>query len=274
MTKEICTKMQQSTCVIKVYEEGELVSSGSGFAFSERGEVFTAAHVVTGQMPLREEDFYNPDSVIICKFLGLPECQYKVAIPGVKIQVEGFREAIDLDFCGLMPVQPWANNVPYLEAMLGKPDIGSTVYFGGFSDEIELPFGFDRLLDHQSSGVKPFFEAMARGYEADMTQIICKRGMVANVRTFNFSNSKTKQTVEGSLFYIDNGIHSGASGGPVVDQNGHAIGLITQRAVTTIYHESEEEDQPPRMQKMLVPSGSTLALALDVMNFRAEFSDS
>lgn len=49
-------------------------------------------------------------------------------------------------------------------------------------------------------------------------------------------------------------MHSGASGGPVINEKGKAIGVITKRAVTSVSY--PDLDNP----KKDVPSGSALAI--------------
>ena len=59
-----------------------------------------------------------------------------------------------------------------------------------------------------------------------------KSGMIGNRKSvFLFDGSLTLET---ELFYIDNQLHSGASGGPVVNINADVIGIITQRAITSV----------------------------------------
>lgn len=255
MSYEICQALQAATCSIKVFLHGEEISHGSGFSFLPSGEVITAAHVVTGRVPLREADFEEPGVEILCKFSGYTARKYKVAIRGFQIQVPGFINPVDIDFSMLVPIAPIKHQHPFLTAVVNAPKLGSTVYAAGFSDEIELPFGLGRNITAGTAGSRDFFSAMRLGYEADMLQLMCKKAMVGNSRRFSFSNTNIEIT--GELYYLDNGMHSGASGGPVVNTKGEAVGLITQRAVTSL----GEGDSP----KLRVPSGSTLVLSLGPM---------
>ena len=49
-------------------------------------------------------------------------------------------------------------------------------------------------------------------------------------------------------------MHSGASGGPVINKSGDAVGIITQRAVT-----SASQKEAPSLS---IPSGSTVAISI------------
>lgn len=62
--------------------------------------------------------------------------------------------------------------------------------------------------------------------------------------------------------YIDNGMHSGASGGPVVNSECEVIGVISKRAVTRI---SSSNREIPILE---IPSGSTLSVSPNtILNF-------
>ncbi|EHK9578220.1 hypothetical protein HJA67_004631 [Vibrio parahaemolyticus] len=55
--------------------------------------------------------------------------------------------------------------------------------------------------------------------------------------------------------HLDNGMHSGASGGPVVNMSGDVVGIITQQRAVTKASQSE-------VPSLVVPSGSTVAISL------------
>ena len=92
---------------------------------------------------------------------------------------------------------------------------------------------------------------------ADMMGPLIKRAVVANHRRIHAGSSTQKIKLEVDLFYLDSGVNSGASGGPVVNEKGEAIGLITQRAVT-----SASQEAAPGLK---VPAGATVALSLHPM---------
>ena len=60
-------------------------------------------------------------------------------------------------------------------------------------------------------------------------------------------------TLEGDVFYVDNQLHRGASGGPVVNRDGELVGIITQRAITSVAFRETPD--------LKVPSGSTVAVS-------------
>lgn len=251
--ESIFTKLQDSVYSINVFLGEERISNGSGYAFLPTGQLITAAHVVTGRFPIRQDDVNDPEVKILAKVRGRPEILYRPQLCGITIVSDFFAEPIQLDFAILDPVEPISIS-SYLNASIHPPKLGETVYLAGFSDEVELPFSFERLIRPDVPGMDAFRAAMSMGYESDMMTLMFKSGMVGNIRTVTFSDSNSGANVKSDIFYIDNGIHAGASGGPVINRAGDAVGLITQRAITPVsYKESPG---------LSVPSGSTVCLSL------------
>ena len=149
----------------------------------------------------------------------------------------------------LFPFEPFTIGVP--------PRLGEEIFFAGYSDELESPFRVERLLKPETSGAREFLEAMQRGYRADMTGPLVKRGVIGNARKICTSEAATNMEIECEVFYADNSMHSGASGGPFVNRRGQAVGVIVQRATTSAAQSSDPS--------LLVPSGSTVGLGLQTI---------
>ena len=56
MFKNLYEKIQRCCGYVTVFEGDEVISEGTCFSFTDTGEVITAAHVVTGRMPIKKED--------------------------------------------------------------------------------------------------------------------------------------------------------------------------------------------------------------------------
>lgn len=256
MLKPLYEKISAACCYISVFCDGEKISEGSGFAINEEGVVFTAAHVVTARMPFSENDYRDPSMKILVKFPGLPIAEYRVPICGITINNPAFRNPIQVDQALLFPVNPIVFPAePFTIGML--PQLGDEVYLAGYSDELELPFRLDRILVSENKGVSEFLLAMQQGYIADMTGPMIKRGVVGNLTGITVGESSTGSDISIDVFYVDNSVHSGASGGPIVDVRGQAVGVIVQRATTSA---SQSLDT-----KLLVPSGATVGLGLKTL---------
>ncbi len=92
---------------------------------------------------------------------------------------------------------------------------------------------------------------------ADMTGPLIKQGHIANLR--RMVATVGGRNLECDLMYVDNAMHPGASGGPVVSERGEAIGVLSQRAVTAV--------DAGRDSMIKVPSGCTVAISLLPLRF-------
>lgn len=129
----------------------------------------------------------------------------------------------------------------------------------GFSEEVRVPFDFNNLLSEDLEGVKAFQDAMRYGYMADMTGPMFKHGFVGNVRRVETQVSNFGGNLFCDVIYVDNGMHSGASGGPLFNENGEAVGVITQRAITNVT--TAENTMLP------IPAGSTIAIGIAPIDY-------
>ena len=62
------------------------------------------------------------------------------------------------------------------------------------------------------------------------------------------------------IYHIDNGMHSGASGGPIINSKGEFVGIITHRAVISIKILVED-----KLMKMDTPSGNTYGIGTSAL---------
>ena len=264
MYRDLYTRISAACCYISVFLDDEKISAGTGFSFRSDGQVITAAHVITGRTPIRREDYLDPNTRIYVKFPERPVALYRALFCGLTIVVEAFREPVQIDLALIAPVELSGAPYAHIPARIRPPDLGDEVFLAGYSDELELPFLVDHLLKPETKGAAAFFDAMNQGFLADMTGPLIKRGVIGNVRRIVAENTKEKVTVECDVFFVDNSVHSGASGGPVVSASGEAIGVITKRAIT-----SASQSDAPNLQ---VPSGATIGLSLQPVELMCQRS--
>jgi hypothetical protein len=265
MHTDLYSRVSPACCYITVFLGDEKVSAGTGFAFTETGEVLTAAHVVTGRWPIQKVDYQDPSQRIFCKFPNAPFLEYKVVFCCLEIKVSAFTEMIQIDMAVLHPTSPLPSMLPFLPALAKPPSLGEQVFMAGFSDELRLPFDVDRLLKDEVNGAQAFQTAMEKGYMADMTGPLFKRGVVGNIRRVTASSQSQSEQIDCDIMYIDNAMHSGASGGPVFNRRGDAVGIVSQRALTRM--------NPGSNEMLQIPSGSTVAVSLaPLLYFRSKCS--
>lgn len=261
MHTELYPKIAKACCLITVFIDDEKVSEGTGFAYTQEGHVLTAAHVVTGRWPIRHDDYRDPNQKIYCKFPGLPVLEYSVVFCSIGIQVSAFTGPVQIDLAALEPkkqeVAP--QSYPFIPAKVEPPRLGEQVFMAGYSEEVELPFKVDSVLRPETSGVQAFQEAMSKGYMADMMGPLFKRGVVGNIRRIIAENTKSGDRVDCDVLYVDNAMHPGASGGPLFNASGEAVGVVSQRAVTSV--DSGKQAMLP------IPSGCTVAVSLAPLDY-------
>lgn len=254
MHQKLYEKIQKACGYVTVILDEEIISTGTCFAFLPGGEVLTAAHVVTGRLPIRQDDYTDPNCKIFVKFDGIPVLEYGVSLCGIGIQIDGFHEVLQIDIAVLIPKSKEEIVFPFLPTKFAMPNLGQQVFLAGYSDEVTLPFNLDRIADRSYPGMAEFLGQMQRGYMADMMGPMVKRAVIGNHRRFHASNSGQKVQIDGDILYMDNGMHSGASGGPIVNVDGEAIGVITQRAITSASQAADSS--------LKVPSGSTIGISM------------
>jgi CBS domain-containing protein len=140
-----------------------------------------------------------------------------------------------------------------LTIRIRTPVLGEDVLLAGFSDEMYPPFTFPHRLNPSLEGFPALMAAQKIGFDVELGMLIVKVGMIGS--SFGFSFEGKTGVVKGSIFFVDNAMHSGASGDPVVDENGEAIGVITERAITRLASGPAPD--------LYVPSGATHAMNLE-----------
>lgn len=254
MYKDLYKQIEKACCYITVFLNDEKISEGTGFSLNDQGQVVTAGHVVTGRFPLLSSDIEDPNVKVLVKFPGIEVLEYRTVFCGFTIQCQGFIDDLQLDIAVIHPKTNTDTKFPHLVTLSESPDLGEEVFLAGYPEELAMSFGLDKLMDNDCGGVKEFKDAMNQGYIADMMGPLIKRSVIGNIRKLISTNSALNLSVETASFYADNGMHPGASGGPVVNRKGEVVGVITQRSVTSA---SQSTDTA-----LKVPAGSTICLSL------------
>lgn len=235
---------------IIVFDDDEVISEGTGFAFTSDGAVLTAAHVIAGGFPVSpgEVDLHSRKVLVFFVQQGL-QILYRPAICPFQIKGAGLEKPLQLDVAVIVPVEKPAAELDFIAASVDPPSLGDEMYFGGYSDEVEFPFSLDRYLSSNTEGLDVYQRALTTGVKARLAGPIIKRGTVGNA-IVGVAENDGKAVLKQTLFYLDNQVHYGASGGPIVDRSGIARGVISKRMVT-------------RSGDTEVPAGSTLGIGLE-----------
>lgn len=254
---QLSKKLDETTYRIRVFENGELFSEGSAFCFSHRGLLITAAHVVDGGKPFDVSRFNELKITIEAHTKTGHIKLYRPKICGININwpTGPLKDNILIDLAVLIPIEP-VDNIPFLEIEDDLQPVGTDVLMAGFPDELEFPLKLDENADMtRLKKVQSEKDIKSNLSRLKGLLIMKKSGMIG------FSDDLIINPDLGDgfklkigVFYIDNGMHSGASGGPVINSEGKVLGVITKRAVTRVSYPDLENPNKD------VPSGSTLAI--------------
>lgn len=251
-TNKICAKLEDVTYVVNTFIGNEplnpetCIATGTGATINSRGDLLTAAHVVTGRTPIRQEDVNDPSVIIVARNSRGSFVQYYSILFAPTLNNPLIKKPLSIDLAILRPVIP-QSNIPYLRIKRSSVQVGTKVLMAGFPDDVELPFSLDRHLDLRSAEV----QSLLPNIRIAQQLLMIKSGMVGHRNTAVLFDGTL--TLEVEVFYVDNQMHSGASGGPVVDQNAEIVGVISQRAITSVPF-----GETPNLK---VPSGSTVAIS-------------
>ncbi len=256
-TVDLSAMLERNTYALEVYQGDEMYSTGSAFCWHERGFLMTAAHVVTGRTPIREEDWRDPVLSVLGRTSRGEYARYEVAMCGVTVDFPGpLKGPLQVDLALLRPAEPRSGAEHLTISHERWPPAGTPVLMAGFPDELQTPLRFTESINYEHPPIKAEAEGTRRDVERVEQLLMVKGGIVGHRSEMSIDPDGTgRQKLELAAYYIDNAMHSGASGGPVVDGRGAVLGVITERAVTRVSY--PDLDNPNKE----VPSGSALAVS-------------
>lgn len=247
--KELCDLLSDVTYRLDIFDGDELIDQGSGVCINASGDILTAAHVLSGKLPVKDRDL--KDIRILAKSAKSQREEYHNLICGLSVKIPQFKEPITVDLALIRPIRR-SSTKKFVKINGATVSHGEDVLMCGFSDEVALPLDFSQLIDYSHTDFKGIEEQAKKVIDSQFRLSMTKSGMVGRVYNITIGNNANEATVNGATFYIDNVMHSGASGGPVVDRQGNLVGVITQRAISTYSTE--------KYAGLQVPSGSAVAV--------------
>lgn len=242
---ELAEKLEQRTYLIFVFDKDDIIGTGSAVSINENGMLMTAAHVIIGSK-FDYDILKSPYLKVIAKTKKGKFKEYSVGTTAPKFHNQYLTTPIIIDLCLLKPVNK-LTNVPFFSICDYRNVDGTDVLLAGHPDEVHLPFYFDDKLDMQNEEVQQHIPNI----DISKNLLMIKHGIVGNSSAFSMTDGSI--TLEGEIYYIDNVMHSGSSGGPVINSKSELIGIISERASTSI---STEESIGS-----FIPSGSCLAIS-------------
>lgn len=261
-TIDICSKLERVTYLVNSFPDGAdyldpetSYGIGSGVAINSRGYLLTAAHVIAGGIPVHKEQLIESGLNIVAKTnVGNP-IQYQCIQCGLAIDSDILGKPLTIDLALLCPAAP-QDEVPFLKISEKRAKIGTQVVMAGYPEDIELPFSFDRILNPRYPGI----EVAKKYMYLIKNMLMMKSGMIGHSNQAKFFDGNDEVCT--SIYYVDNELHGGGSGGPVVNHNAEIVGIVTQRSIIPLSIPPIDVDDPKSTAiNFEVPSGLALAVS-------------
>lgn len=221
---QVIASVRKSVVSISVIYDGKLESYGTGTVINEKGTVLTAGHVVELVKDFSKVEISKTQILISGE--GIKNTSYRPLVNSPKLSIAQPKTQIVLDIALLVPLRSVR---PELAANLDltpfKIVVGEEVVMAGYSEETPFPFDFDRTLRDTVAAES------TNTYDAFLGMIkppTWKSGMVAHTAIVDLGG-----IVAGQIIHVDNGMHPGASGGPIFNRDGTLVALITDRAMVS-----------------------------------------
>jgi len=124
---------------------------------------------------------------------------------------------------------------------------------GGFPEDISMPFSVDKCIKYEMIKGFTCIESTKKQLELFNRFLMVKKAIISNCFPFQMRGSGFQ--INGSIFYFDNAMHRGGSGGPILNEKGELLGIISERAVIELNYEDSVKGK--------IPSGSGWAISCD-----------
>lgn len=262
---QICDRIKDS--LIKVFvadEAGAIISHGAGTVIHQRGLVLTANHVLCSRRGKPSGRIFG------MPYRGGPVIPFQIAMSDFGFNMGGtdmVRELnIDLAILRGPQNRPW-NPIP-LEQNI--PNEGSDVIMAGFPEDLKTPLDIvDNIKMPDHSTVRDL-DHLREFSSSIIPWVMFKHGIIGSVFNiyvkhceFEMFGSKLSFPLRGAEYWVDNASVRGASGGPVVTDEGTLIGIITETGETIASDATGTVSFP-------VPSGSTRVLSHRLLTWGIE----
>lgn len=256
---EICQKLRPLVRKVIILDHKVVCSAGSGVVIREDGLVLTARHVIA------DEDGNQYTGQIMVSGISSGGLKpYIVVSPNLKFDMDipELMSPINFDLAILRPLPP-QEKIDHIKLSDDLIDIGDDIIMAGFPDDIDEPLHFmDNLNINNPDIVKMLIEYNNK-FKFFFNQLLFKHGIIGNRQNIIFEDVHLDKLVgwigpktikiEGAVYWTDNHLTYGGSGGPLVNNNCELVGIITEKAFTKLILE-----EPSNVE---IPSGTGMALS-------------
>ncbi len=259
---EICKKIKERIRHIILFEDNQVISSGTGTVIKESGELLTANHVIEEYSGLTKPR-------IIANAMGdISQAEYKPILSNISLDIgmAKYVRPLAIDLAILKPIKE-VEKVPFIQLSDNIPPEGEEIIMAGFPDEVKPPLNFNKIINFDNPDLRKQKTQIDNFFRHFMSLVMMKSGMIGSIQKIQIDVNKInikgsigkKINIKGAVYWIDNASTYGASGGPVVNSAGELIGIISEKGMTeysNLFFSNTE-----------IPSGSTMALSHELITW-------
>lgn len=263
---EICQKLKTLLRKVIVVNGDVVTSAGSGIVINEDGSILTARHVISDN---DGRAYLGKIKVSGLNTGGLQE--YYSPLPlnlSFDMGVLNLINSINLDLIILKPVKP-QSDIECIVLSDDRYDVGDDVIMAGFPDDIDEPFHFMDNLNVDNPDIATLLMDYNSKYQFIFKQQMFKHSIIGNRQSIVFPKVLLERldgwkgpkevSINGAIYWTDNHLTYGGSGGPLVNDNCELVGIMTEKAFTRLIL-----DEP---SNILIPSGTGMALSHNLLSW-------
>lgn len=208
------------------------LSHGTAFVVSKDGYLLTNRHVIESHEPEYTSQTAQVEGRRLTLTVVQPEYWFRTGAGGKWLRAKLVYKAADRDIA-VLKIEDDKVVFDHPLEIAPTPDRGQKVIaygYPGVSQEIA-----DRMNREQAVEAK---EKFSRQYQAklllDLDQLFPKSTTVLNRTEGSVSAviDTTSDRTGGELIQITTFVHNGSSGGPLIDEQGHVVGIVTIKGLS------------------------------------------
>ena len=250
--KEIIKNYINCIVPISLNYKGKQISYATGTVCNEKGKVITACHVID-QIKDFEDEIHNLE--LLVRLDGIGVVHYKPLLTGITMTIPDVADDILIDVAIIEPIQElFTEHFVFPKLDFEPSDYGESLLIAGYSEETPFVFDFDKMLGKKIPVDKMNQYIIQLGFMKPPT---FKSGILSHKANL-FLNGN--MIIKSEIIHVDNGMHSGASGGPIINSNGEFIGIITHRAMINLKVLVED-----KLMELHAPSGNTFGIGTSTL---------